>query len=145
MVTAQPVRNHCAWNSQFTPTGFLFTTAPRKFALLSVKEPFSSWFSALAQGFAVACVSQIATLCYSQINHFAGKATDSLIFKVNMPQPRCPPSCSPRTFAMLPPLCLCSPFWVWGWLQPVGMARAVQLAAWGRLGNQQSLRFWFGA
>lgn len=126
-------------------TGFLFSTAPSKFALLSVKEPFSSWFSSLAQGFAVACVSQIAILCYSQINHFAGKATNSLIFKVNMPQPRCPSSCSPQDICCAPTSLPLLPRLGVGVAAACGGGKGSPAGYVGMVGESAVPGLWFGA
>lgn len=53
----------------------------------SPKQCFSPVSCGLTYGFAVACLSQNAVLCHSQINpYFAGKLTGSLAFKVNNTQ-----------------------------------------------------------
>lgn len=70
--------------TQFTSTASLFVTARPNSPLSFIKECCSVSFSGLAYGFAVACASPIAILCYPRVKPFAllSKTTGSLFLRL---------------------------------------------------------------
>lgn len=91
LATAQPIRvSHNSANEK--PLGFKLPVYCNGILLLTAFSAFpffykgytSPLFTRLIYGFAVACLSWIAILCYSPINPcFAGRITGGFTFKVN--------------------------------------------------------------